>query len=255
MIRFLTPEQEKSLRDILIYDHVYMMVHDTLRGMRPDMTDLTQVQIWLAATDFTTRLLQLHDAEELLPDEVDDLRLEAKDKNDAVLIMTTSICQLSALRNKRPLADDLIRWLLPHVMHNPIYRPLMELIDGKEQRMALKGKTMDFDTYKLTEVEVKDDHNKEVERMFNNFVDNLDNMSPAAAEAQLLLLNLQNLQEGHRYDKQVLEGFKKLKYKVDVHPLVKVENGDYVIEKHVENEIAKVETGGTGFLINKGEKQ
>lgn len=251
MIRFLTTEQEKSLRDILIYDHVYMMVHDTLRAMRPEMTDLTQVQIWLAATDFTTRLLQLTEAEELLPDEVDDLRIEAKDKNDAVLIMTTSICQLSALRKKESIADDLIRWLLPHVMHNPIYRPLLELIDGKEQRMALKGRTMDFDNYGLTHVEVKDEHNKEVERMFNNFVENLNNMTPQAAEAQLLLLNLQNLQEGHRYDKQVLEGFKKLKFKVDVHPLVKVENGDYVIEKHVDNEIGKVETGGAGILINK----
>lgn len=122
---------------------------------------------------------------------------------------------------------------------------------ASEERMALKGRTMDFDNYGLTHVEVKDEHNKEVERMFNNFVENLNNMTPQAAEAQLLLLNLQNLQEGHRYDKQVLEGFKKLKFKVDVHPLVKVENGDYVIEKHVDNEIGKVETGGAGILINK----
>ena len=134
MIRQLTNEQEKSLRDILIHDRVYMMVHDTLRSMRPEMTDLTQVQIWLAATTFTLRLMHLPDAEELLPDEVDDLRKEAKDKNDAVLIMTTSICQLSALHKTEPMADDLIRWLLPHVMHNPIYRPLLERIDGKEQR-------------------------------------------------------------------------------------------------------------------------
>ena len=33
--------------------------------------------------------------------------------------------------------------------------------------------------------------------------------------------------------------------------MVKVENGDYVIEKHVDNEIGKVETGGAGILINK----
>lgn len=251
MIRHLTLEQEKSLRDILIYDRVYMMVHDTLRSMRPDMTDLTQVQIWLAATAFTLRLMQLPDAEELLPDEVDDLRKEAKDKNDAVLIMTTSICQLSALHKTEPMADDLIRWLLPHVMHNPIYRPLLERIDGKEQRMAEKGKAMDFDSYILKEMEVKDDHNKDVERVFDNFVANLGNMTPEAAQNQLLLLCLQNMQEGHRFDKQVMEGFKKLKYKVDVHPLVKVENGDYVIEKHVDVEVKNVEKGGVGAQFNK----
>lgn len=251
MIRLLTPEQEKSLRDTLIFDYVYMMVHDTLRAMRLDITDLTQVQIWLAATDFTTRLLLLPDAEELLPDEVEDLKQQAKGKNDAVLIMTTSICQLSALRIKEQLADNLIRCLLPHVMNYPIYRQLLELIDGKEQRMAAKGKTMDFEAYGLTRVEVKDCHNKEVERIFDSFVHNLENMTPEAAAHQLLLLNMLNLQEEHRYDKQVMEGFAKLKFKVDVRPLVRVENGDYVLEKHVENEIGKVETGGTGITINK----
>lgn len=255
MIRHLNPEQEKSLRDILICDHVYMMVHDTLRSMRPDMTDLTQVQIWLAATDFTTQLLQLPDAEELLADEVDDFKREAKDKNDAVLIMTTSICQLSALHKKEPLADDIIRWLLPYVMHNPIYHQLLERIDGKEQRMAARGKTMDFDTYGLTKTEVKDDHNKEVERIFDRFVANLENMTPEAAASQLLLLNLMNLQEGHRFDKQVMEGFRKLKSKMDVHPLVKVENGDYVIEKNVEVEVKNVEKGGVGAQFNKEDKK
>ena len=255
MIRQLTNEQEKSLRDILIHDRVYMMVHDTLRSMRPEMTDLTQVQIWLAATAFTLRLMQLPDAEELLPDEVDDLRKEAKDKNDAVLIMTTSICQLSALHKTEPMANDLIRWLLPHVMHNPIYRPLLERIDGKEQRMAEKGKTMDFDSYEMKEVEVKDDYSKDVERVFDNFVANLENMTSEAAQNQLLLLCLQNMQEGPRYDKQVMEGFKKLKYKVDVRPLVKVENGDYVLEKNVDYEVKNVETGGTGVLIEKGQKK
>ena len=232
-----------------------MMVHDTLRSMRPEMTDLTQVQIWLAATTFTLRLMQLPDAEELLPDEVDDLRKEAKDKNDAVLIMTTSICQLSALHKTEPMVDDLIRWLLPHVMHNPIYRPLLERIDGKEQRMAKKGKTMDFNSYEMKEVEVKDDYSKDVERVFDNFVANLENMTSEAAQNQLLLLCLQNMQEGHRYDKQVMEGFKKLKYKVDVRPLVKVENGDYVLEKNVDYEVKNVETGGTGVLIEKGQKK
>ena len=255
MIRQLTNEQEKSLRDILIHDRVYMMVHDTLRSMRPEMTDLTQVQIWLAATTFTLRLMQLPDAEELLPDEVDDLRKEAKDKNDAVLIMTTSICQLSALHKTEPMVDDLIRWLLPHVMHNPIYRPLLERIDGKEQRIAKKGKTMDFNSYEMKEVEVKDDYSKDVERVFDNFVANLENMTSEAAQNQLLLLCLQNMQEGHRYDKQVMEGFKKLKYKVDVRPLVKVENGDYVLEKNVDYEVKNVETGGTGVLIEKGQKK
>ena len=255
MIRQLTNEQEKSLRDILIHDRVYMMVHDTLRSMRTEMTDLTQVQIWLAATTFTLRLMQLPDAEELLPDEVDDLRKEAKDKNDAVLIMTTSICQLSALHKTEPMVDDLIRWLLPHVMHNPIYRPLLERIDGKEQRMAKKGKTMDFNSYEMKEGEVKDDYSKDVERVFDNFVANLENMTSEAAQNQLLLLCLQNMQEGHRYDKQVMEGFKKLKYKVDVRPLVKVENGDYVLEKNVDYEVKNVETGGTGVLIEKGQKK
>lgn len=255
MTRQLTNEQEKRLRDILIHDPVYMMVHDTLRKMRPGRTLLTQVQIWLAATAFTLRLMQLPYAEEQLPDEVDDLRRQAGDGSDAVLIMTTSICQLSALHRREPLADDLIRWLLPHVVHDPVYRPLLEGIDGKEQRMAAGGRMVGFDAYRLAEAEVEDDRSKDVERIFDSFVANLENMSPEAAQNQLLLLCLQNMQEGHRYDRQVAEGFRKLKYKVDVRPLVKVEHGDYVIDKHVENEIGKVETGATGFAINKQYKE
>ena len=104
-------------------------------------------------------------------------------------------------------------------------------------------------------MEVKEDYSKDVERVFDNFVANLENMTSEAAQNQLLLLCLQNMQEGHRYDKQVMEGFKKLKYKVDVRPLVKVENGDYVLEKNVDYEVKNVETGGTGVLIEKGQKK
>ena len=42
--------------------------------------------------------------------------------------------------------------------------------------------------------------------------------------------------------------------KMNVRPLIRVENGDYVIDKHVENEIGKVETGATGITINKTNK-
>lgn len=251
MIISLTLEQEKKLRDLLIYDRVYMMVHDTLRDMRPEMTDLSQVQIWLAAAKFTDCLLKLPDAEELLPDEVEDLRQEAKDKNDAVLIMTTSICQLSGLHKTEPMADDLIRWLLPHVMRNPIYRPLLESIDGKEQRMMAKGKSVDFESYQMKEVEVDDSPSKEVERVFDTFVANLDNFDARTAESHLLSLNLINLEQNHRYDKQVMEAYKKLKFKVNDHPTVNIQHGDYVVEKNVENEIGKVEKGGVGVKNEK----
>ena len=251
MIISLTQEQEKKLRDLLIYDRVYKILHDTLCDMRTEMTDLSQVQIWLAAAKFTDCLLKLPDAEEQLPDEVEDLRKEARDKNDAVLIMTTSICQLSGLHKTEPMADDLIRWLLPHVMRNPIYRPLLESIDGKEQRMMAKGKSVDFDSYQLKEVEVDDSPSKEAERVIDSIVANLDRVDATAAQNQLLILNLINLQENHRYDKQMLKGFDKLKIKVDDHPTVNIQHGDYVVEKNVENEIGKVEKGGVGVKNEK----
>ena len=251
MIRQFTHEQEKCLRNTLICDTVYMMVHDTLRSMRPATTSLSQVQIWIAATEFTTRLLQLPEAEELLPDEVEDLMMEAKDNNDAVLIITTTICQLSALHKRQPMADDIICWLMPYVTGNPIYRQMLESIGNKEQMMAEKGKTVDFNSYGLTEAQVKEEHNKEVERIFNFFVDNLENMPSMAAVAILLQLNWLNLQEGCRYNTLILKGFSILHDKMNVRPMVRVENGDYVIDKHVVNEIGKVETGATGITINK----
>ena len=254
MIRQFTHEQEKCLRNTLICDTVYMMVHDTLRSMRPATTNLSQVQIWIAATEFTTRLLQLPEAEELLPDEVEDLMLEAKGKNDAVLVMTTTICQLSALHKKEPVADVIIQGLMPYVTANPIYRQMLESIGNKEQRMAEKGKTVDFNSYLLTEAQVKEERDKGAERILNYFVDNLEYISPKTAEAVMLQLNWLNLQEGHHYDKLILKGFSILHDKMNVRPLVRVENGDYVIDKHVVNEIGKVETGATGITINKTDR-
>ena len=254
MIRQFTHEQEKLLRDTLICDTVYMMVHDTLRSMRPATTSLSHVQIWIAATEFTTRLLQLPEAEELLPDEVEDLMLEAKGKNDAVLVMTTTICQLSALHKKEPVADVIIRGLMPYVTANPIYRQMLESIGNKEQRMAERGKTVDFHSYELTEAQVKEERDKGAERIFNFFVDNLENMSPKTAEAVMLQLNWLNLQEGCRYNNLILKGFSTMHDKMNVRPLIRVENGDYVIDKYVENEIGKVETGATGITINKTNK-
>lgn len=247
MILRLSSEQEKSLRDTLIHDRVYQMVHDTLRGMRPDKTDLTQVQIWMAAAEFTLRLLDLPDAEELLPDEVADLRNEVKGENDATLIMTTSICQLAALHKKTAEADDIISHLLPFCVGQPIYRQLIECFDGKEQKMIAKGKGIDFDKYEMTEVEATDDADESVKRLFDNIIANIENMSPAVAEANLLSLCLINLQQGNRFARQLSDGFEKLKHKVNVRPLVNVE-GDYVMKKNVEMEIGNIADGGVGAI-------
>ena len=92
------------------------------------------------------------------------------------------------------------------------------------------------------------------ERILNFFVDNLENMSPKTAEAVMLQLNWLNLQEGCRYNNLILKGFSTMHDKMNVRPLIRVENGDYVIDKHVENEIGKVETGATGITINKTNK-
>ena len=92
------------------------------------------------------------------------------------------------------------------------------------------------------------------ERILNFFVDNLENMSPKTAEAVMLQLNWLNLQEGCRYNNLILKGFSTMHDKMNVRPLIRVENGDYVIDKYVENEIGKVETGATGITINKTNK-
>ena len=49
----------------------------------------------------------------------------------------------------------------------------------------------------------------------------------------------------------MLKGFDKLKIKVDDHPTVNIQHGDYVVEKNVENEIGKVEKGGVGVKNEK----
>ena len=101
---------------------------------------------------------------------------------------------------------------------------------------------------------MKEERDKGAERIFNFFVDNLENMSPKTAEAVMLQLNWLNLQEGCRYNNLILKGFSTMHDKMNVRPLIRVENGDYVIDKYVENEIGKVETGATGITINKTNK-
>lgn len=96
-----------------------------------------------------------------------------------------------------------------------------------------------------------DSPSKEAERVIDSIVANLDHVDATAAQNQLLILNLINLQENHHYDKQMLKGFDKLKIKVDDHPTVNIQHGDYVVEKNVENEIGKVEKGGVGVKNEK----
>lgn len=149
MIRHLSKEEERRLRRRLFADPVFVMSHQALRDCCPQYTDLSPVEIWCAATDFTNVLLKLEYPEEEVDYEVADLEKEVG--KEAFFVLFISALQLCAMCKKKPVMDILFP-LAKHYIHHELYHALFSQVNMKEQDEILAGRQLDFMKYELEEI-------------------------------------------------------------------------------------------------------
>lgn len=149
MIRHLSNEEERKLRRRLFVDPVFVMSYQAIKDCCPQYTDLSPVEIWCAASDFTNVLLKL-----VVPEEEVDYEVEFLEKElgkDAFFIFFISALQLSALSKKKPVMNILLP-LARHYIHHDLYHSLFSQVYIKEQDEILAGRQLDFMKYELEEI-------------------------------------------------------------------------------------------------------
>lgn len=247
MIVRLDKDKQKRARRLLLNDIVYIISHDALRQMLLDgHTELTPVEVFLSAQQFSETLLALPDAVEGLDDEIDDLEDEAEGKNDAMLILALSTAQMQAMSKGRVGIDfhSINFRIFERLEGHELLWPLLELMADKEDARWLEGKKNDLLSYELQEIELEGGGSEEVKQLFEKMVDCSDEMDNETIKGNLLFLNRYNIDHNHAYDKEVVALFDKLGIK----STTIIQPKEYISAKYVDTEIQNVEAGGTGVI-------
>lgn len=195
----------------LVADTLFCIVHEPLKKLVPDFTELHPVEIWIEAQNFSEMLQECPAPEELMEEFMETLKDEVEKPDDIFLVLMVSICQLSAFRTEK--ADKCIKLIMPYCRPHKMYYPLLERFDGKEQRLkAESGRKVDIMNYAFMEL---DGDIRQVREAFGRFLATASTLTPDSIVSNLLAFNLFNLQNGHIFDNEILEIYKALVKKSD----------------------------------------
>ena len=186
----------------LVNDSLYCMVHKPLQSLSPSMTQLNPAEIWMAAKDFTEKLITCTAPEEVMDIFIEKLEEEADyNHDDAFLIAMVSMCQISALRQSIPHNRLLISQLLDYCRCHTMYKRVFELFVEKEQNLMSTNKQVDILSYALSpETNDRESHHAAMEMLANHVC----SLSPEHISSILLPLNHFNLLNGHCIDDLIL---------------------------------------------------
>lgn len=221
MVRLDNKERHHALGQLLA-DVVYVICHDGLRQMRTEgRTELSPVELFLSAREFTQTLLALPDMEEGLEDEMDFLEDECEG-DEAVIVLMVSTAQMQAVSRKRQDLNlaGVIKRIFLRVGDHELFFPLLEAFADKEQERWLQNKRNNLLSYELRETELHGD--EEEARDIYRFALDMDTTSISNS---MNLLNAYNNEHCHAFDKEIANLCKKLKEP-------KVINTEKYIEAH-----------------------
>lgn len=156
-MRRLLKKEERVLLHACSLHEVFPLLHDPLRQIQQDYDELSPVEVWLAAIDFSDQLLAMHEPELEIPYLVEDLEEESDTENGAFLVMLASVYRLAPLRKKDERVVPAIRSLLPYYCNHRLYRDLMLAIGDVEDARRWRGKTIDLLEYQLRSLPALDD--------------------------------------------------------------------------------------------------
>lgn len=140
MIIRLNRKQERLLLNACTLNEVFPILHKPLKEIQQEYDELSPVEVWLAAMDFSEKLLAMNDPELELSYLVEDLQEECETANGSFLVMLTSAYQLAPLRKKDKRVIPAIQALLPYYCDHPLYRDLiLEIGNVEDERRMKKG--------------------------------------------------------------------------------------------------------------------
>lgn len=211
MMKRLDKKEASKKCIALVADTLFCIVHEPLKKLVPDLTDLHPVEVWLEAQKFTELLHGCAAPEELMDEFMAVLEEDVEKPDDIFLVLMVSICQLSAIRKGN--ADKCIKLIMPYCRPHKMYYSLLEQFDGKEQRLKAecdrKVEIMNYEFMKL------DGDNELMREAFSKFLATASTLTPESIVNNLLAFNLFNLQNGHIFDKEILEIYEALIKKSD----------------------------------------
>lgn len=221
MIGRFQREEERKVRRKCFTDDMFALVHSSMKRLQHKETELSPVEIWVAATTFSSQLLELSDAEQELDYEVDDLKAECDTETDAFLIMLVACYCLIALRKQHAEVVPLVALLLNrHVKDHRLYRQLIGEIGDKEDSNWVLGKKIDLLTYEIQDVlgDTAAEKNKAVRDTLEQWLEGAKQKTGSGMEGDVLSICYINMQNGYVFDDIQRKAFEALGYKTENRP-------------------------------------
>lgn len=245
IVRIEDEQKKRQERRKLIADAVYVICQEKLKELqRGGRTELSPVEVFLSAKNYTNIILSLPDISEGIDEELDDLEDDATSKDEAVIIMMVMAAQMEALSRHHIGVDykGTILQIFSRIQNHELFFPLLDGFANKEQARWMEGKKTNLLNYELNEIADEEGTKEEVMTIFESILVYAEHMDRNSIKEQVIFLCRYNLDHGNAYNKILLGLFEKLGIKSTT--LLNVE--EYVAMKCVENEIHNVEAGGTG---------
>lgn len=247
IIRIKDMDALRTMRLKLYKDPVFLIGHEKIR---PLLQSLDLTELFASAEAFASHLAKYAITEEsLMQYEVDDIKGELPDApTDYYLLLCVTFFKLCAMRKTHPSAADAARALVSFCSEYDGFTHLMHSMEDKETLLRAQHRLPSLLEYELTTLSQERLPLEQAKDFIHKFVDNCMALSPGSIEKILLPLMATNEQYGNAFDEEVNRLKQKLGMKTSppIQPLVQ---GDFVMEKKVENEVNVVGKDSIGVII------
>ena len=245
MIRRFSGDEEKAIRRKCFESDMFILLHNSLRKLYHKETELSPMEIWVAATSFGNQLLELNAPEEEMEYEVSDLQKECGEDMDAFLIMLSASYYLIGLRKKRPEVKLVVAVLLRYIKDHEYYRPLLEEIGDREDANWMLGKKIDLLKYEVQHIIDEDgsDQKKQIRGLFTVWLEGASAKSGDAMAQDVLSICYVNMMLGFAFNDIQRLAFEKMGYKTDNHLTEYILGNKYSLQPGAKLEDIKLSDG------------
>lgn len=194
IVRLRTTTEKKSVRIKLYKDEVFLIAHNTIKEL---CNSLSLEELFVSADSFTSFLLanELDDID-VIQYEIDDLRNESEDENDAYLIIILTFIKLCALRKTKQNAEKIARALVGFCQEYDKFYDILITISKKEHSRWMENQKINLLTYELRAIEVEED-SENVKDIIHDIVECA--MGTSVESMQHLENVLSEVNDAHKY--------------------------------------------------------
>lgn len=211
----LDKEQTRIQRRKLLANDVYVLFCDYLKQLHKEgQTALSQIEVFLSASNFAHLLMSLSNIKEGIDDELDELEEDAEGKNDAMIISMVATAIMCAVRNRNSAFD--YRFAIIHIYtrwnDHALLAPMLQAAARKEEARWMEGKKTDLLTCELKETLHDNGNLDEAKAVVSDIVDNCMGLTAESIERIMLPIMATNDQHNHAFDEQI----NRLKEKLNI---------------------------------------